>query len=158
MGSHLRTATLVSRHSPQEIERRLLEEIKPIKWTDIFTMRNFTGSNHDDGFHLRRTGRRSSLLMNISVQPRPRNDGDTQIDVSFNQSSSSVALAWLFSLIGAVFLLIGLSSVYQDGFSPDLLVFLIPLMMAAVAYYAPILERDHSLMLLRQLLHAKSAG
>ena len=153
-----KTATLVSRHSPQEIERRLLEEIKPVKWNDLFTTQEFMGSRHNDGFHLRRTGRRSSFLIHICVQPRPRNDGDTQIDASFNQTSSSAALGWLFSLIGAVFLLLGLSFGYRDGFSFDLLVFLIPPMMAAAAHYGPIMEYDYSLMLLCRFLHAKKAG
>ncbi|MBT9393793.1 hypothetical protein KLP40_11525 [Hymenobacter sp. NST-14] len=153
---YARTATLVSRHPPHEIARRLTVETAPTKWYDIFTMQQFVGDVYaESGFRIQQTGR-SQLRIQGSI--RPLDFGGSQIDLTFeNRTSNKVSRAVLL-LIVSVFLLTACIFIWREGFSFTHLYFvLIPLLMVILINLGPNMEYDLSLMRLRELLNAKNA-
>ena len=154
---YAKTATLISRHPPQEIAHRLTVETTPTKWYDIFTTQRFVGVMYaDSGFCIQQTGR-SQLRIKGSI--KALDSGGSQIDLAFENRGSNKISRIILLIIASISLLAVCISFWRDGFSFSLLPFLlVPLLMVFLVNVGLNMEYDRSLIALRELLNAKNAG
>ena len=157
---YAKTATLVSRHPPHEIARRLTVETTPTEWYDVFTMQQFVGDVYADrGFHIQQTSHgkhRSQLRIQGSIMPL--DSGGSRIDLAFENRGSDKITRVIMLIIASIFLLAVCISLWRNGFSSSILPFLlIPLLMVSLINVGANMEYDRSLITLRELLNAKNA-
>ncbi len=113
---YAKTATLVSQCSPQEIERLLLEETRPVKWYDLSAHQDFKGLVYADGFRIRRTGKNALRIRGKVVVNQA---AGSHIELAFT-SDHSDTIAQVLSIGLGILLFLIIIMPGDEGRSADI--------------------------------------